>query len=100
LRRGEITALRWKSVDLDNERPNLQVVASTEQTDAGNIGEKHRNPAAPDRSLFRQWPLKNYGNGEPPLAEELLRSASVRMTIRTLSQKPKTIPSSRATLLT
>jgi len=38
LRRGEITALRWKSVDLDNGQ--LAVVASTEQTDAGAIREK------------------------------------------------------------
>ena len=38
LRRGEITALRWKSVDLDNGQ--LAVIASTEQTDAGGIREK------------------------------------------------------------
>jgi integrase len=38
LRRGEITALRWRSVDLD--RGQLAVVASTEQTDAGAIREK------------------------------------------------------------
>jgi integrase len=38
LRRGEITALRWKSVDLDNGQ--LAVIASTEQTDAGAIREK------------------------------------------------------------
>jgi integrase len=38
LRRGEILALRWKSVDLDNGQ--LAVVASTEQTDAGSIREK------------------------------------------------------------
>jgi integrase len=33
LRRGEITALRWRSVDLDAGQ--LSVVASTEQTDVG-----------------------------------------------------------------
>jgi integrase len=38
LRRGEITALRWKAVDLDLGQ--LSVVASTEQTDAGAIREK------------------------------------------------------------
>jgi integrase len=38
LRRGEITALRWKSVDLDGAQ--LAVIASTEQTDAGAIREK------------------------------------------------------------
>lgn len=40
LRRGEITALRWRSVDLDNAR--LAVVASTEQTDAGASQERPR----------------------------------------------------------
>ena len=38
LRRGEITALRWRAVDLDSGQ--LAVVASTEQTDAGEIREK------------------------------------------------------------
>src|SRR4051794_15351822 len=38
VRRGEITALRWLAVDLDNAQ--LAVVASTEQTDAGSIREK------------------------------------------------------------
>jgi integrase len=33
LRRGEIVALRWRNVDLD--RGQISVVASTEQTDAG-----------------------------------------------------------------
>ena len=33
LRRSEVTALRWRSVDL--ERAEISVVASTEQTDAG-----------------------------------------------------------------
>jgi integrase len=35
LRRGEITALRWRSVDVDLGQ--VAVVASTEQTDAGAI---------------------------------------------------------------
>jgi integrase len=38
LRRGEITALRWKAIDLDNGQ--LAVIASTEQTDKGAIREK------------------------------------------------------------
>jgi integrase len=38
LRRGGITALRWKAIDLDAGQ--LAVVASTEQTDAGAIREK------------------------------------------------------------
>jgi integrase len=61
LRRGEITALRWKSVDLDNGQ--LAVVASTEQTDAGAIREKEaksgraRTVALPSLAVeeLRRW---------------------------------------------
>jgi integrase len=50
LRRGEITALRWKSIDL--ERAQLAVIASTEQTKAGTRekdakGSKCRTIALP-----------------------------------------------------
>ena len=38
MRRGEITAVRWRAIDLNNAQ--LAVVASTEQTDAGTIREK------------------------------------------------------------
>jgi integrase len=71
LRRGEITALRWKSIDLD--RGQLAVVASTEQTDAGAIREKEaksgraRTVALPSLAVeeLRRWRLTQ--------AEELLR---------------------------
>jgi integrase len=71
LRRGEITALRWKSVDLDNGQ--LAVVASTEQTDAGAIREKEaksgksRTVALPSLAVeeLRRWRLAQ--------AQELLR---------------------------
>jgi integrase len=71
LRRGEITALRWKSVDLD--RGQLAVVASTEQTDAGLVREKEakgghaRTVALPGLAVeeLRRWRLAQ--------AEELLR---------------------------
>ena len=61
LRRGEITALRWRSVDLDNGQ--LAVVASTEQTDAGTIREKEaksgkaRTVALPSLAVeeLRRW---------------------------------------------
>jgi integrase len=61
LRRGEITALRWKSVDLNNGQ--IAVVASTEQTDAGNIREKEaksgraRTVAMPAMAVeeLRRW---------------------------------------------
>jgi integrase len=63
LRRGEITALRWKSVDLDNAQ--LAVVASTEQTDKGAIREKEaksgraRTIALPSLAVeeLRRWRL-------------------------------------------
>ncbi len=63
LRRGEITALRWKSIDL--ETGQLAVIASTEQTDAGNIREKDaksgrtRTVALPSLAIeeLRRWRL-------------------------------------------
>ena len=71
LRRGEITALRWKAVDLDNGQ--LAIIASTEQTDAGAIREKDaksgkaRTVALPSLAVeeLRRWRLAQ--------AEELLR---------------------------
>jgi integrase len=44
LRRGEITALRWKSIDLDNGQ--LAVVASTEQLDTGDVDKRIREKEA------------------------------------------------------
>jgi integrase len=44
LRRGEITALRWKSLDLDNSQ--LAVVASTEQLDTGDVDKRIREKEA------------------------------------------------------
>ncbi|MBR1328817.1 tyrosine-type recombinase/integrase [Bradyrhizobium ottawaense] len=71
LRRGEITALRWRSVDLENGQ--LAVVASTEQTDAGTVREKEaksgraRTIAMPAMAVeeLRRWRVVQ--------AEELLR---------------------------
>jgi integrase len=71
LRRGEIVALRWRSVDL--ERGQLAVVASTEQTDSGAIREKEaksgkaRTVALPAMAVeeLRRWRVQQ--------AEELLR---------------------------
>ena len=71
LRRGEITALRWKSIDLDGAQ--LAVVASTEQTDKGAIREKEaksgktRTVALPSLAVeeLRRWRIAQ--------GEELLR---------------------------
>ena len=75
LRRGEITALRWRSIDLDNGQ--LAVVASTEQLDSGDkdkrIREKEaksgrsRTVALPSLAVeeLRRWRASQ--------AEELLR---------------------------
>jgi integrase len=71
LRRGEITALRWRSVDLENGQ--LAVVASTEQTDDGEVREKEaksgkaRTVALPAMAAeeLRRWRVAQ--------AEELLR---------------------------
>jgi len=71
LRRGEITALRWRAIDLDNGQ--LAVVASTEQTDAGEIREKEaksgktRTIALPSLAIeeLQRWKLAQ--------AQELLK---------------------------
>jgi integrase len=71
MRRGEITAVRWRAIDLNNAQ--LAVVASTEQTDAGTIREKEaksgraRTIALPQLAVeeLRRWRLIQ--------AEELLR---------------------------
>jgi integrase len=71
LRRGEITALRWKAIDLD--RAHLAVVASTEQSDSGPVREKEaksgkaRTIALPAMAVeeLRRWKLAQ--------AEELLK---------------------------
>jgi integrase len=71
LRRGEITALRWSAVDLDNGQ--LAVLASTEQPDVGEIREKEvksgkaRTIALPAFAVeeLRRWRIVQ--------AEELLR---------------------------
>jgi integrase len=71
LRRGEVTALRWKAVELDSGQ--LAVVASTEQTDKGAIREKEaksgkaRTIALPSLAVdeLRRWRVAQ--------AEELLK---------------------------
>ena len=70
LRRGEIAALRWKSVDLD--RAQLAVIASIEQTKAGcrekeTKGSSSRTLAMPELLVteLRAWRAKQ--------AQELLR---------------------------
>jgi integrase len=71
LRRGEITALRWRSIDLD--RGQLAVIASTEQCDTGPVREKDaksgksRTVALPAMAVveLRRWKAQQ--------AEELLQ---------------------------
>jgi integrase len=71
IRRGEITALRWRAIDLDGAR--LAVVASTEQADKGPVREKEaksgkaRTVALPSLAVeeLRRWRVTQ--------AEELLK---------------------------
>jgi integrase len=71
IRRGEITALRWRSIDLEGGQ--LAVVASTEQTDGGAIREKEvksgkaRTVALPSLAVeeLRRWRVAQ--------AEEMLK---------------------------
>jgi integrase len=75
LRRGEITALRWKAVDL--ELGQLSVVASTEQTDAGAIREKEA--ARRGRSPCPLLPSRNGAAGAQRRPWNCLGLASGRM---------------------
>jgi integrase len=71
LRRGEITAIRWRAIDLD--RGQLAVLASTEQLDDGSVREKDaksgraRTVALPSLAVeeLRRWRIVQ--------AQELLR---------------------------
>jgi integrase len=71
LRRGGITAIRWRAIDLD--RGQLAVLASTEQLDAGTIREKEakngraRTAALPSLAVeeLRRWRIVQ--------AQEMLR---------------------------
>jgi integrase len=71
LRRGEITAIRWRAIDLD--RGQLAVLASTEQLDDGTVREKEakscraRTVALPSLAVeeLRRWRIVQ--------AQELLR---------------------------
>jgi integrase len=71
LRRGEITAIRWRAIDLD--RGHLAVLASTEQMDDGTVREKEaksgraRTVALPSLAVeeLRRWRIVQ--------AQELLR---------------------------
>jgi integrase len=71
LRRGEITALRWKAVDLENGQ--LAVVASTEQTDAGNIREKEAKSGRARTVALPSLAIEELRRWRAAQAQELLR---------------------------
>jgi integrase len=71
LRRGEITALRWRAVDLDNGQ--LAVVASTEQTDAGAIREKEAKSGRARTVVLPAMAVDELRRRRVQQAEELLR---------------------------
>jgi integrase len=75
LRRGEISALRWKSVDLENGQ--LAVVASTEQLDSGDKKKRIREKEAKSgRSRTVALPLmatEELRRWRAQQAEELLK---------------------------
>jgi integrase len=71
LRRGEITALRWKAVDLENGQ--LAVVASTEQTDAGGIREKEAKSGRARTVAMAAMAIEELRRWRVQQAEELLR---------------------------
>jgi integrase len=71
LRRGEITALRWKSVDLDSGQ--LAVIASTEQTDSGQIREKDAKSGKTRTVALPSLAIEELRRWRAAQAEELLR---------------------------
>lgn len=71
LRRGEITALRWKAIDLD--RGQLAVVASTEQTDAGEIREKEAKSGRTRTIAMPSLVVEELCRWRVAQAQELLR---------------------------
>lgn len=71
LRRGEITALRWRAVDLDNGQ--LAVVASTEQTDAGSIREKEAKSGKTRTVALPSMAVEELRRWRAAQAKELLR---------------------------
>ena len=71
LRRGEITALRWKSVDLDSGQ--LAVVASTEQTDSGQIREKDAKSGKTRTVALPSLAIEELRRWRAAQAQELLR---------------------------
>lgn len=76
LRRGEITALRWRSLDLD--RSQLAVIASTEQTRAG-IREKETKGSRCRTLHLPSFVVEELRRHRLAQAEELLR-LGVRLT--------------------
>ncbi|WP_275168131.1 tyrosine recombinase XerC [Bradyrhizobium sp. CSS354] len=71
LRRGEIVALRWRAVDLENGQ--LAVVASTEQTDAGDIREKEAKSGKARTVALPMMAVEELRRWRVAQAEELLR---------------------------
>jgi integrase len=71
LRRGEIAALRWKAIDLD--RGQLAVLASTEQTDAGDIREKEAKSGKTRTIALPPMAVEELRRWRAAQAEELLR---------------------------
>jgi integrase len=71
LRRGEIVALRWRAVDLENGQ--LAVVASTEQTDAGEIREKEAKSGRARTVALPMFAIEELRRWKVAQAEELLR---------------------------
>jgi integrase len=71
LRRGEITALRWKAVDLD--RGQLAVVASTEQLDTGPVREKEAKSGQMRTIKLPNLAVEELSRWRVAQAEELLK---------------------------
>jgi len=78
LRRGEVVALRWRSVDLDGKEPQISVVASAEQTDDG-VREKETKSGKGRAVALSPMLVSELRQHRKQQAEELLK-LGVRLT--------------------
>jgi len=78
LRRGEVVALRWRSVDLDGKEPQISIVASAEQTDDG-VREKETKSGKGRAVALSPMLVSELRKHRKQQAEELLK-LGVRLT--------------------
>jgi integrase len=72
LRRGEVVALRWRSVNLDGKEPQISIVASAEQTNDG-VREKETKSGKGRAVALSSMLVSELRQHRKQQAEELLK---------------------------